>query len=63
MAVCAKLTHINALAILLPLVPAECEDFAELQTQYFDARHAAELLVATNIEQRQQTAEPVTLCC
>jgi Fe-S-cluster containining protein len=63
MTVCAKLTNTNALAIFLPLVPVECEDFAELQNKYYDARRAAGLLVETIIEHRQRVAEPVTLCC
>jgi Fe-S-cluster containining protein len=50
----AKLTGTNPQAMFLPLVPAWYEDVQDLQNKYFDARHAAEILIETILENRQR---------
>jgi Fe-S-cluster containining protein len=63
MAVCAKLTGTKPQAMFLPLVPAWCEDFLDLQNKLFDAREAAEILVETIFAHQQNKTAPETECC
>lgn len=55
MEVCSKLLGSRTQAVFLPLVPAWCDSFADLQDRLFDAPQAAALLLDTIIAHQQKT--------
>jgi Fe-S-cluster containining protein len=63
MEVCAKLTGTKPQAMFLPLVPAWCDEFSDLQSQWFDTRQTAELLIETMIEHQQRQTASATGSC
>ena len=62
MSVCAELTGTKPESIFLPLVPAWCDSFTDLQNRYFDVRQAAKVLVET-ILAYQQNKTPISTGC